>query len=455
MRKKLAEALVLASVITVISGCSDTTADITDNYSESNEESSIEENSVEENVTESSDEGISNNIDEVFSDEDGTIDNQSEVSEEGDTTMNANTDLSKVTADVAFNLLHNVDLEEQNVLISPSSIMLALGMTMNGAKGQTLDEMQNFFCKDMSLDDYNQAMYEEITRLKSSESCTWNVADSIWINGDMELSEDFAGTVSDKYYGDVFSSLFDNSTVSEMNQWVNNNTSGMIKKIVESLPADSQMILLNALSFEGKWEESYSDIDIYEDDEFTAFDGTVQSVTMIHDSVNSYVECGNSIGFTLDYEGGDYAFMALLPFDGITPSELINELSGEDFINAFNSRTDEKANIRFPEFTNEYDTDISEALKNMGIETAFTTDADFSGFFGSNEGLFIDSVLHKTHIEVDREGTRAAAVTGTIVLGTALNMEEKSVILNRPFVYAIVDNTSGMPLFIGVVNSVD
>lgn len=455
MRKKLAEALVLASVITVISGCSDTTADITDNNSESNEESSIEENSVEENVTESSDEGTSNNIDEVFSDEDGTIDNQSEVSEEGNTAMNENVNLSKVTADVAFNLLHNVDLEEQNVLISPSSIMLALGMTMNGAKGQTLDEMQNVFCKDMSLDDYNQAMYEEITRLKSSESCTWNVADSIWINGDMELSEDFAGTVSDKYYGDVFSSPFDDSTASEMNQWVNDNTSGMIKKIVESLPADSQMILLNALSFEGKWEESYSDIDIYEDDEFTAFDGTVQSVTMIHDSVNSYVECGNSIGFTLDYEGGDYAFMALLPFDGITPSELINELSGEDFINAFNLRTDEKVNIRFPEFTNEYDTDISETLKNLGIETAFTTDADFSGFFGSNEGLFIDSVLHKTHIEVDREGTRAAAVTGTIVLGTALNMEEKSVILNRPFVYAIVDNTSGMPLFIGIVNSVN
>lgn len=366
-------------------------------------------------------------------------------------------------ADFSFALFQQSSAEDviagKNILISPESVLSALAMTANGANGQTLSEMEEVLCGGMEIQSFNEYMYTYHNRLTATKDVTFHLANSIWIKDEPELQvkEDFLQTDRNYYNADIFQANFDTDTVADINQWVDANTNGMIPQLLTEIPEGAELYLINALAFEGEWENSYEEKQVNEAGIFTDYLGNEETVPMLRSTETQYIAGEHVTGFVKNYKGGDYAFLALLPEEGIRVEDYIASLNGEDFLALYDNRMYQDVLVQIPEFTYDYDTELKESLSAMGMEEAFEPGADFSNM--AETSLYISRVLHKTHIQVDRAGTKAAAVT-------AVEMQKASdaemdvtepprVYLNRPFVYAIVDTETGLPVFLGAVNTIE
>ena len=370
----------------------------------------------------------------------------------------------------SMNLFQEI-LEEQgegrNIMISPTSIMMAFGMLENGASGETLSEIENVINGGIGVQQMNPLMYSMAERFESSEDVRWNVANSVWLrdNGMYEIVPEFAQAARSYYNADIWTAAFDENTVNDINAWADEQTYGMIKEIIEGIDPETYMYLINAVAFEGEWENEYEESQIVENYDFHNYNGTVSQVTMLSSVEDKYIELGNGIGFVRPYKGGEYSFVGILPEEGTSVEEYIASLaeSGADFAQAFRNAKgyDSDIIVKFPEFKNEYELEMSKILQDMGMEVPFDCErADFSGLITAVNDpgypTYIGSVLHKTFIEVNREGTRAAAVTA-IELDCAgcepMYVPPMIITLDRPFVYAVVDNETGLPVFLGTVSS--
>ena len=381
-----------------------------------------------------------------------------------DPTEQVEEDFKKATANLAFKLIKELSANEKgrNVMISPDSIITALAMTQNGAKGKTLDEMLGLLGGGMTLDEYNKALSGYNSMLTSLSGVKFAAANSIWIRNTSELKvkKDFIQTNKEYFDSDIFISDFGDETVNDINGWVKDNTDGMIEKLIDHIDPEHMMYLINALSFEAAWAEPYEGLQIDEDATFTNSDGKEEKATMLCETLNGLIRLNGGLGFKKNYEDMHYSFVALLPPEGMSVDEYLAGITGEDFLLAWNSRDYEPDLItRLPEFGYDYGVSLKDALEKLGMSVAFGEEADFSGMCDpSLMSLRIADVIHKTHIELDRNGTKAAAVTAVIMAGEAMAEqppEQIYITLDRPFVYAIVDNTTGLPVFLGTVNSVE
>ena len=347
---------------------------------------------------------------------------------------------------------------DENVLLSPTSILMALGMTENGASGDTLSHMEGIANGGVKVGQMNTVMAYLREKMIESPDVKWNVANSIWLKDidDLELDPIFADTVIAHYRAEVWKSKFDQGTVDDINSWVNTNTDGMIDEVINNISPDTLMYLINAISFDGEWEEQYEDDKIKEGYDFNNADGSISSVTMLSSKENKYFMLGDGEGFVKPYKGGEFSFVGILPKEGESTSEYLNKIRDLDFAKAVREAKDEEVRVKIPEFENDYGTDLAKTYNNMGMTEPFGMNADFSDMLVSGgDEIYIGAIIHKTHIEVDRKGTRAAAVTAVDMRVKGAIMEEmpKSIVLDRPFVYAIVDNQTGLPVFLGCQNS--
>lgn len=349
----------------------------------------------------------------------------------------------------------------KNVLMSPESVLNALAMTANGADGETLAEMEQVMSggAGIPIDELNAYMLTYNGDLENHQGVTFHIANSIWIRDDADkirVNDKFLQTDKNYYDAEVFLRSFDDSTVGEINDWVNDKTNGMIQKLMNTISPEAMLYLINAIAFEGEWETPYEDAQIDEDRTFTDAQGQQERVTMLSSTENIYVRDGQASGFIKNYKGGKYAFMALLPNENVSLADYVAGMTGEDFINMYQNRSYEDVVVELPEFSYEYERELRDILSDMGMADAFAEDADFSEMAETEDGkLFINKVFHKTFIQVDRHGTRAAAVTSIQMETCGISVEPtKTVILDRPFVYAIVDTATGLPIFIGAVNTV-
>ena len=347
---------------------------------------------------------------------------------------------------------------DENVLLSPTSILMALGMTENGASGDTLSQMEGIANGGVKVGQMNTVMAYLRERMIESPDVKWNVANSIWLKDidDLELDPEFADTVIAHYRAEVWKSKFDQGTVDDINSWVNMNTDGMIDEVINNISPDTLMYLINAISFDGVWEEQYEDDKIKEGYDFNNADGSISSVTMLSSKENKYFMLGDGEGFVKPYKGGEFSFVGILPKEGESTSEYLNKIRDLDFAKAVREAKDEEVRVKIPEFENDYGTDLAKTYNNMGMTEPFGVNADFSDMLvNGGDEIYIGAIIHKTHIEVDRKGTRAAAVTAVDMRVKGAIMEEmpKSIVLDRPFVYAIVDNQTGLPVFLGCQNS--
>lgn len=360
--------------------------------------------------------------------------------------------------DFAVRLFQASD-EGGNTLISPLSVLCALAMTLNGAEGETREEMEATL--GMSTEELNNYIYSYINALPQGEKYKLSLANSIWFTEDesFDVNEQFLQTNKDYYDADVYAAPFNDRTLKDINSWVKNETDKMIPKVLDEISADAVMYLINALAFEAEWSKIYEKHEV-RNGVFTREDGNEENVEFMYSREGSYIESDNAKGFIKSYKGGKYAFVALLPNEDVSLSDYIAELDGEKISDLLSSPEYVTVNAAIPKFENEIDIEMSDVLREMGIEQAFDVDeADFGGLGTSTEGnVYISNVIHKTFISVAEKGTKAGAVTAIEVggdLSAGAPTEIKEVYLNRPFVYMLIDTETNIPFFIGSQMSIN
>ena len=375
--------------------------------------------------------------------------------------VTALTDLSSGSVDAtdfAIRLFKQTNEDGKNTLISPLSVLCALAMTANGAEGETREQMEAVL--GMSVEELNLYLYSYINALPQGEKYKLSVANSIWFTDDdrFTVNQDFLQTNADYYGADIYKTPFDKQTLKDINNWVKNETDNMIPKVLEDIPDAAIMYLINALAFEAEWTEIYEKNQV-RDKTFTKEDGTKQDVELMYSTEGKYLEDENATGFVKYYKERKYAFVALLPNEGVTVSEYVNSLDGASLAALLANAENRSVETAIPKFESEYDIEMSSILEAMGMSNAFNvTFADFTGIGDSTEvGIYISKVIHKTYIQVGEKGTKAGAVTAIEMNdGSAGPPDEiKQVYLDRPFVYMLIDCETNTPFFIGTVMDVN
>lgn len=362
-------------------------------------------------------------------------------------------------SDFALRLFRAASKEDGNTLISPLSVLCALAMTANGAQGETREQMESVF--GMTVEELNSYFRAYLNALPREEKYKLCLANSVWFSesADFAVNRDFLQLNADHYGADLYEAPFDGQTVRDINRWIKNETGGMITDVLDRIPPDVVMYLINAIAFEAEWAEVYERDQVH-DGTFTKEDGTKQTVKMMYDTdFFTYLEDENATGFVRKYQGGKYAFVALLPNEGISVSDYLEALDSEALHVLLSESHMTEVKTAIPKFETEYRTEMSEVLKAMGMTLAFNGDnANFSGIgTGANGNIYIGRVIHQTFIQVGEKGTKAGAVTVVEMPtnGAPAIKEPKQVYLDRPFVYMIIDCENNVPFFIGTMMDVN
>ena len=336
--------------------------------------------------------------------------------------------------------------KDQNLVISPFSILMLLAIAADATAGDTSAEILSVLSDNLNHDEITSLLCKIQSAL--TEGHALSSANAVCIQHSIEdtVTPDYPAFLQAQFGGQLFSSR---DIVSAVNKWVKENTHGLIDKVADDSMKDMLACLMNATAFEGKWTEHYTRDDIeYKD--FTNSDGTTKEVAMIEDSEREYVESEAFTGFVKPYKNIDYAFMPLLPKKK-SSTALKSALKKLNFTELYEARTQERVVMSLPEFKYSFSDDLTSFCRSLGINEIFSDHADFSPL--SSAWLKMGSIIHKARIEVDRNGTKAADVTmGIVCAGCAPRFDYKIVELNRPFIYAIIHTKTGLPVFTGIVN---
>ena len=350
--------------------------------------------------------------------------------------------------------------EESNVFVSPLSVNMALSMTMNGAKNTTLDEMKETLrAKNYSMDDinnYNKSLREALVAVDKSTTLT--IANSIWYHNTYTFENEFISANKVNYDAEIKAIDFGSSNaVSQVNNWVSDKTNKKIPKIIERLSPANVVCLVNATYFKGIWREKFDKNRTKDEDFYSEAGVSMGKVKMMSQTHHfPYSEDENCSYLMLPYGNSAFSMIVMLPNEGKTIDNVISNLNNESWDNAMYMDIYE-VNLRLPRFKTECEYKMQEAiLPEMGMITPFSNDADFSGMTG-NKLIKISEVIHKTFVEVNEEGTEAAAATVVGMLGSAGPPLGTIIdyVVNKPFAFAIRENSTGVILFIGKIGSIN
>ena len=346
----------------------------------------------------------------------------------------------------------------ENLLISPLSALCAIEMAENGAAGDTLSEISSIVHPNSTMSDVNGAVQGIMEYTHNGDEV--KIANSAWINNKFasDIDNSYTKTLEDFYYAQVkVLDYSDSKSVDIINKYISENTDGMIDSALNSLDNSTAATLINVLAFDAEWQDKYKQSQVHDNEKFTNADGKSKRTTMLYEEIEQCLETKDADGFIKYYKDNKYAFFALLPHDEDIDSYIENfdYNKYKKFLASTTSDYDE-IHTWLPEFSYDYETELSKSLKNLGISTAFDEyTADFSNMT-QNRDFYLDKILQKTHIELDADGTKAAAVTLDLVANFGAAVEEpkktKIIELNRPFIYGIIEKDSNYPLFLGVAN---
>ena len=357
-------------------------------------------------------------------------------------------------------LLRQTRREGENTLVSPLSVALALGMTANGAAGDTLAEFQDLFGMDLdTLNAYCIKALRDYSDLGGSTRST--LVNSLWCDPDLTLEDEFIARCQQNYGAELYQTdLQDAATVRAVNEWVSKATEGLIPKTVEEFSEDAVLALVNAIylqnQFERPFETPHSDWTM----DFTAADGTVSHPRGMRNGTREewYLSHAGGSGALLPYDDGRLGFLLMLPEEGTDLSDYLSGWDGTTVKNLLDGREERRVSLTVPKYELEWSGSLAEVLPEMGLSGAFdVAAADFSAMGHSDKGpLFIGDVIHKTALKVNEKGTEAAAVTAVVMeAGADMPTDLIELRFDRPFVCGIVDLESGAPLFLGTVETLN
>ncbi|MCL1938741.1 MAG: serpin family protein [Candidatus Azobacteroides sp.] len=364
-----------------------------------------------------------------------------------------------------FSTIHELqanDPESENIVISPLSLNMALAMVWNGANGETKQAIQ----KAMGMGDYPQSEVNDYFKkvrenfVKTDPTVKLSIANSIWTRQDFSVKSSFYDVNKNFYQAEVKEVDFSSPNApSLINQWCFDNTNGLIKEIIEGkISNDVMMYLINALYFKGEWSDHYGfDPVATSDAAFTKENGSSTQVKMMNQN-NTLPYYNDEYLSTTSLPFGNDAFsMAFfLPNENVSFAEMLNQLKQPSyFAQCLQSSGKADVDLYIPKFTTEYEITLNETLKQLGMDIAFTDGADFSGI--SDTPLCISNVKQKTSVSVDEKGGEAAAVTVVEVIMTSVdptNTPKTVFRADRPFLFVIRENSTGVVLFMGKIGGV-
>lgn len=367
-----------------------------------------------------------------------------------------NTALDTATSSFAFKLFNMLVEQDrgQNIFISPLSVLLALAMAANGAAGKTQREMAAALeLGNIGMDELNRACADLMRELNNVPQVALAIANSLWANKQIAFKADFLSRAETFYHAEISSRDFsDQGTAAAINAWVNEQTRGKIAQIVDHVDPRALLFLINAIYFKGNWTKQF-DPQQTQPRAFTLANGTQkQHPMMTQDGNYRYHESREFQAISLPYGDERLSMYIFLPAQRSSVKAFLKSLTAKQWSAWLRQFHETDGTITLPRFRLEYETTLNDILKKLGMPVAFDPRrADFSAM-ADVKPMYIDEVRHKTFVEVNEEGTEAAAVTSIGVrLASFAPSRRFAMVVDRPFICAIVDNRIGMPLFLGAI----
>jgi serine protease inhibitor len=343
----------------------------------------------------------------------------------------------------------------ENVFISPLSIAIALQMTAHGSAGATWNAMAGTMnlsgLSRSQVPAGNQQLREEL--VNADKNVRLDIANSLWLRQGVKLQKQFAADCDQYYQAPVTTLDFGRpDAVNTINDWVSKNTNGRIRQIVSDLRSDEFLVLVNAIYFKGTWTKAF-DPKLTAPREFHLASGSTQRRMMNREDRFQYKEDDAMQAVALPYGDGRLNLYVFLPRDKSGLSKLVKATTPDNFAELFSGFAEKKGTVVLPRFKIEFEQSLNAALKQLGMGVAFTPAADFSKVVAPPYTAAISEVLHKTFVEVNEEGTEAAAVTTVTMHAWAVFRPEApfEMIVDRPFFFVIADDSTKSVLFMGVI----
>ena len=347
--------------------------------------------------------------------------------------------------------------EQENIMISPFSITSALSMTLNGASGETFEAMKKTLRLDgKTLEQINNTYLKLMTEMvQVDERVVLEIANSVWVEKRLAVKQKFITDVQNWYKAEARGiDVTDPEAVNIVNGWIEEKTHDKITDMLDYLDPDLSMLLINAVYFKGKWRNQLDKADTKEEP-FYVMAAAPKTVPMMHQEEN--LKCTKQDNLTLvdiPYGQGNYSMLIVLPDAGISVSEAAKTLTPSqwnEWMGLLENNT-HKVELSMPRFKYKYKRLLNDDLIGMGMGIAFSGGADFSNI--SDQGLLISRVIHQSFIEINEEGTEAAAATIVEMIIVSYPPPEPSVWkidIDRPFLYFIHETSTGTILFMGKV----
>ena len=358
----------------------------------------------------------------------------------------------------AFDLLKQIAKEQsrENIFISPFSVSSALQMVGNGAAGETKTEMRRVLkTENLPPEQLNAACKELNQSLNSQKDVILNLANGIWFQKDFQLKPAFVSDKKNFFQAELAPVDFESPKSADIiNDWAEKKTRGKIKDVVSfPFPPLTKVILANAIYFKGKWAEPFDKNETKPLAFHLPGGGEKQTPMMSQHRHFSYQETDDFQAVQMSYAGHRLEMILLLPKTNSSPQKLLAKLSGnswqDDVLAQFEDR---EGTVVFPKFKLDYNVELNEPLENLGMRQVFSSAANFSAM--SDEPLFISEARQKSFVEVNEEGTEAAAVTGVAFAMTGPEPAPQlpfEMIVDRPFFFVIADVQTQTILFMGIV----
>ncbi len=346
--------------------------------------------------------------------------------------------------------------EEENVFISPASISMALAMALNGAGGSTRAAMMEVLgLEGRDMDEVDREYARMMERLSMADpKVTFEIANSLWYREGLPVEEEYV-RLAERFFGAAVRGLDFSSPEAPgvINSWVSENTNGKIEEIIQSIRSELVLFLINAIYFKGTWTVEF-DEDMTRDEPFHTTAGDTVSCRMMGQKGEfPYHESDLLQAIELPYGAGEFSMVVLLPGSGAGTDSLISWLDAEGLAVVVDSLTVREGRLALPKFKLEYDITLNDVLKDLGMSVAFDPRAaDFTGILSRGQ-LYIDEVKHKTFVEVNEQGTEAAAATSVGIAITSVRPEGFTMRVDRPFLFFIRDTGSGAILFAGRITN--
>ena len=368
------------------------------------------------------------------------------------------TRLAAADNEFGFDLFSQIQAKDKdkNIFFSPLSVAFALAMTYNGAAGETQQAMARTLKLDgMSLAEVNQASAALINTLTSADpKVEMVIANSLWARQGVEFKPDFLARNRQFFSAEIATLNFGSPQAKNtINNWVSGKTKGKIPAIIDQIDSRQVLFLINAIYFKGQWQTRF-DKTLTKNEPFHLLTGAQKQVPMMSQSGSyRYFQGDKFQALSLPYGNGDTSLYLFLPDQDSSLKNLLNGLNHQTWEQWMGKFRNTPGDVKIPRFKLDYETSLNEALKSLGMEVAFAEGrADFSGMRAQRD-LFISEVKHKAIVELNEEGTTAAAATSVGIGITSVQPKPQrfTFIADRPFLMAIRNQQSGAILFMGAV----